>query len=307
MIPFLTAREFPAFDEQVEESIQHFTDLSIACDCAVRRLPGWSEALTLVLYKHRISIAALAGPEFDLTKDVNINDVLHKVLKTMGQILEFERRVQVARECAPGDTEMRRARIESLAEIHRFFLEHNNERIRKEILDRVLPVVKEIASAGLPAVAVAAPIYFMARAVLWRVWPEFAKQHEKSLQEQSAPLMNPTEDEWAFGGGRPNIFLDIDPKDPKHPNVRIGYMASSPRLALILGGLESWPDSSDTPRKVAAAATPARSSSMVPMLRRSLQVLQDLLLPSFARFRSSGQSDRSGGRQFWADTVAEAG
>ena len=281
MIPFLTAREFPDFDQQVEESIQHFTDLSIACDCAVRRMPDWSEALTQVVYKHRISLAAIAPPEqFDLTKDVNVHGVLHRVRKAIVQILEYERRVQAVRDCPAGDHKVRRARAEALAETHRVFLAANEERIGKEICSRVLPVVKEITSAGLPAVSVAAPIYFMARAVLWNVWPAFAREHEESLKAQSEPYKNPDpENEWSFGGQRPNLFLDIHTMDPPEPEQKVGYLPSTPHLAMILAGLES----SDPSAFRNAAPKQAHSSSMLPMLARTLQVLGELMLPASLR------------------------
>lgn len=49
MTSVLTAREFPDFDVHVESSARYYTDLSIACECAVHGMANADDALSRAL------------------------------------------------------------------------------------------------------------------------------------------------------------------------------------------------------------------------------------------------------------------
>lgn len=273
MPPSLIAREFPCFDGEVEASIQYFTDLSIACDAAVLGLAHAQDALRRVIEKHRICSAVTASPAATHSGPIQIGYVLQRVWEAVREILDHERRTRAARDVYMGHEQMRAREAINKAKIESFLTE-NATRIRGEIAARVLPVITQAAEAGLPAVSLAAPIYFMARAVLWRTSPEFARSHEASLRRETEAYKDiERAKEWAETGLRPDLFLDLEP-EKRH--LRVGYKPSSAGLSLALAGLKPQPDS-----LAEATPTPPSANLLLSMLSESLRRIRDLLLPAF--------------------------
>lgn len=278
-------RDFPRYDQDLEQSITYFTDLALACDCAVLGLEDADRTLTEVIARkaeHLSQYRSADGRFLGSVKDepINVDAALGRIESAIREILAFERNrdcmkdVDAKRDDAPERDDARRAAIEA-------FLATKDPEIKSLLHSRVRPVIEQVAKAWLPDASLLAASYFMARAVLWRISPEFMKKHHESLCEQSKELPLPKVPGAPIDGHNfwnPSIFLDVKGLGS------YGYRTPSVKLARIIAGIDPWPEAPKPADVIPmrAQATPPAPSSPMGKLASAMRSLKDAVLPAGA-------------------------
>ena len=281
-------RDFPPYDQVLENSILYFTDLALACECEVLGLEDADRTLTELIEKKAkyVQECRVSDGSFIGFKDepVNVEASLKRVESAIREILDYERDLERTKDLneSRGDIDKRDAERKRRDED---FLTSHHEDIQYRLANHVRPVVEQVAKSWLPDASLYAAAYFMARAVLWRTSPEFMHKHHASLLEQSKALAQPSDEqdtEYSYLSRRPNIFLDADPFRGWTP--KYGYRTPSVKFTRISSGLDPWPEPTPAPKTaevvpIRPQPTPApTSSSPIAKLSAAMRSLKDAAL-----------------------------